>query len=180
MTAVSDCGITQGVDVGGRTAAPSGVQGTETGGRTPTKQETPVSEHRASPGFSRGEEVNGAPEWPDDEALPAHVLAARTDPGVIAALAELFRRNCRTDDGERRVFVPGEEEALAQIVLDRLLHPEHFRQAAVRGLRFDLDAGSELYPVPPVIWASVWDDDDEVWWRVGCVELSAVGPATDN
>lgn len=141
-----------------------------------------MSDHGESPAFGRGEEVDGAQEWPwpDDETLPAHVLAARTDPSVIAALAELFRRNCRTDDGERQVFVPGEEEALAQVALDRLLHPEHFRQAAVGGLRFDLDAGSELYPVAPVIWASVWDDDDEVWRRVGCVELPTDGAPADR
>jgi hypothetical protein len=116
----------------------------------------------------------GEAVWGGDP-LPPGVRQAARDAAVVAAVAEIFRRNCRGPDGERRTFAPGEPEALARRMLERLVDPAHYLQVEAAGVRFDLEVGSEVYPVdPPVVWASVWDEDAEVWRRVGSVRL---GPA---
>jgi hypothetical protein len=106
-----------------------------------------------------------------EDPIPEGVRQALERPETLEALAQVFLRNCRDEAGARRRFAPGEPLALAREVARALLDPYRFRQVEVLGIRFDLEAGSTLYPKPAVVWASVWDDDAEVWRRVGSVEL---------
>jgi len=111
----------------------------------------------------------------EDGEIPTAVRAAGRTPGVIAALADLFRRNCRAADGTRRPLGPGDAEALARHAVERLLHPDTFGNADVGGLRLHLEVASDLYAGESRIHASAWDDDAQVWRTVGEVGL-AVGP----
>ena len=98
------------------------------------------------------------------EQWPAEILAARTDPRVIAALAHLFSRNRHGSPGT----APG---ALAAEALERLLHPDMAAVADVGGLRLHLALASDLRPGGAVIYAMGWDEDAEVWRPVGEVPL---------
>ncbi len=120
-----------------------------------------------------------------EDPLAPEVAHAAREPGVVAALADVFRHNCRDGAGERRL-ADGEAETLAREVVRRLLDPDRFRQAEVADVRFDLEAGSDLYPRDPVIWASVWEEDEAVWRSVGRVDLPlharepTEGPGADD
>jgi hypothetical protein len=104
------------------------------------------------------------------------VLRARDDPRVLAALAELFRRNRVAPGGMGPTDDPVRARALAREALTALLRPEAARLADVGGLRLHLTVPSALYPSPPVIHASAWDEDAGVWRLVGEIVLEEPRP----
>ncbi len=112
---------------------------------------------------------------PDGEPLAPEVRDAVHSPSVLSAVAEVFRRNWRAA-GETGGPAAGAAEALAREVVGRLTDPARFRQAERAGVRFDLEVGSALYPHPPVVWASVWDEDDGVWRFVARIDVPAPAP----
>jgi len=111
---------------------------------------------------------------PDDD-LERSLEAVRGDPGVRAALAELFSRNRRDAAGNVTVDGPTAAQALAAEALHRLLEPGSAGVADVGGLRLHVTLPSDLHPGAGRISASAWDDDAEVWREVGEVDLPA-GP----
>ena len=117
----------------------------------------------------------GAPPGEGEDELPAGVRAAGRDPRVLAALGDVFRRNCRDARGVRREFASGEAEALAREAVERLCHPDAFRLADVGGLRLHLEVPSETHPGSARIHANAWDDDEGVWRAVGQIDLPVAG-----
>jgi hypothetical protein len=111
----------------------------------------------------------------NDHDVPAEVRAACDDPAVVEALADVFRRNCRQEDGAKRLLTAEEARALARAALERLCDPRSLQMADVGGLRFYLQLDNELYPGPNLILANAWDG---VQWRpVGRIELPGGHPA---
>jgi hypothetical protein len=97
-----------------------------------------------------------------NDGIPDEVAAAARDPAVLAELAEVFRRNCRSEDGLLRRPSPEEARALAERALAALLDPDGLQMADVAGLRFYLQLDTELYPGPNLLLANAWDG---IQWR---------------
>ncbi len=102
-------------------------------------------------------------DFEEDEALPAVVLRACDDQRVLRELEDLFRRNTHADDGAHHPLPADRCRRLAVQTVRTLIDPSTARMADVGGLRFHLSVPSAPYPGAPVIHASVWDEDAEVW-----------------
>lgn len=107
----------------------------------------------------------------DLEDIPAAVRLVAVGAEVRAALADLFRRNCRDNSGAGAPLPAGAAEALAEEAVEQLLHPDTCRLADVGRLRLHLEVRGEPYPGPSRIHASAWDAEGEVWRHVGEVVL---------
>ena len=107
----------------------------------------------------------------DDDERAELVTRAAADPAVLSALVAIFRNNCRDGSATTQEWSAARMEAMARQVLDHMSDAAAFPQVERGGVRFDLEVGNPESPWALTLWGSVWDEDEEVWRRVGRVPL---------